>query len=45
MMAPGSARQRKTLLRVLRYGSELRIIVEDFEDPDVWDGHLGFGKQ
>jgi hypothetical protein len=38
------SRTKRAQLRVLRYDSELRIIVEDFEDPDIWDGHLGFRR-
>ena len=30
------------LFRVISYADEFRIIIEDFEDVDSWDGHLGF---
>lgn len=29
-------------LRVIQFAREYRIIVNDFGDPDVWDGRLGF---
>lgn len=32
------------ILRVVRYGDELRIIIQDFSDFDMWDGDLGFRK-
>ena len=37
----------KTLppLRVIRSGKALRLIVQDFSDPDDWDRHLGFRKE
>ncbi|MFV1761497.1 hypothetical protein VWY69_00235 [Phaeobacter sp. A90a-4k] len=31
-------------LRVIRSGDELRLIIEDFEDWDMWNGDLGFRK-
>ncbi len=33
-----------TKLRVVRYRDELRIIIQDYPDLDMWDGDLGFGK-
>lgn len=32
------------IMRVVRHGDELRIIIQDFSDLDMWDGDLGFGK-
>ena len=32
-------------LRVIRSGKVLRLIVQDFSDPDDWDHHLGFRKE
>lgn len=32
------------ILRVVRYEDELRIIIQDFSDLDMWDGDLGFRK-
>ena len=32
------------LLRVIKKYDEYRIIVEDFDDFDMWDHHLGFKK-
>lgn len=32
-------------LRVIRFRREYRIIVDDFEDPDMWDGRLGFRRE
>lgn len=29
-------------LRLIKYGEHFRIIIEDYGDPDMWDGHLGF---
>ncbi len=33
------------LLRMIKIQDEYRIILDDFEDPDMWDHHLGFKKQ
>lgn len=38
------ARQQPQMLRVIRYNGSLRIIVEDFDDPDGWNHDLGFKK-
>jgi hypothetical protein len=34
-----------TPLRVIQFGSSFRLIVDDFDDPDWWDGRLGFRRQ
>lgn len=35
---------RPPLLRVIKFRDEYRIIVQDYVDPDFWDGKLGFKK-
>ena len=32
------------LFRVIKYHDNYRIIIADFDDPDMWDGSLGFRK-
>lgn len=32
-------------LRAIKSGKTLRLIVEDFDDPDEWDHHLGFRRE
>ena len=32
------------LFRVIKYHDDYRIIIDDFNDPDMWDGSLGFRK-
>lgn len=34
-----------TPLRVIQFGKTYRLIIEDYGDPDCWDGRLGFGRQ
>ncbi len=41
----GQKKSNYGILRVIKDGNEYRIIIEDFDDPDMWDGHLGFKKQ
>jgi len=31
-----------TVMRVIKYNQEYRMIVDDYGDPDAWDGSLGF---
>ncbi len=31
-------------IRMIRSGDDLRMIIDDFGDPDMWDHHLGFKK-
>lgn len=38
---PGS---KTGLLRVIRFNEKYRIIIDDFDDPDMWDGDLGFKR-
>lgn len=33
------------LLRVMQYAGKYRLIVEDYEDPDMWDGSFGFKRK
>lgn len=33
---------KNALFRVIKYGKNYRIIIEDYEDLDQWDGGLGF---
>ena len=33
------------VLRVIKYGESYRIIIEDYGDRDMWDGHLGFKRK
>lgn len=33
------------LLRVIQYSNKYRLIIEDYEDPDLWDGSLGFKRK
>jgi len=33
------------LLRVIQYADKYRLIIEDYEDPDMWDGSLGFKRK
>ncbi len=35
----------KALLRIIRHRREIRIIIEDTDTPQLWDGDLGFRKQ
>lgn len=35
---------QNTILRVILYDTEYRMIIEDFSDYDEWDGDLGFQK-
>ncbi len=32
-------------LRVIQYAEKYRLIIEDYEDPDMWDGSLGFKQK
>ena len=32
-------------LRVIKVGRNYHLILEDFDDPDLWDHHLGFKKK
>ncbi len=34
-----------TLLRVIQFGKTYRLIIEDYGDPDCWDGRLGFRRR
>ena len=34
--------QTNSQFRVIKYADSYRIIVDDYDDPDMWDGHLGF---
>lgn len=36
--------QELSPLRVIQFGKQYRIIVDDFGDPDEWDGRLGFKR-
>jgi len=33
------------ILRVIQYAGKYRLIIEDYEDPDMWDGSLGFKQK
>jgi hypothetical protein len=33
------------MLRVIQYAEKYRLIIEDYEDPDMWDGSLGFKQK
>lgn len=33
------------VLRVISFNGKFRIIVDDYEDPDMWDGNLGFKRE
>ena len=41
---PKEKDSKVNLLRVIKYKNIYRIIIDDFDDPDMWDGHLGFRK-
>lgn len=34
-----------TPLRVIQFGQTYRLIIEDYGDPDCWDGRLGFRRR
>jgi hypothetical protein len=33
------------ILRVIQFAGKYRLIIEDYEDPDMWDGSLGFKQK
>ncbi|AJQ94770.1 hypothetical Protein YC6258_02732 [Gynuella sunshinyii YC6258] len=33
------------MLRVIQYAENYRLIIEDYDDPDMWDGSLGFKQK
>ena len=39
---PVNSTSKNGMLRVIQYAESYRLIVEDYDDPDMWDGSLGF---
>lgn len=33
---------KNTVFRVIQYAGNYRLVIGDYEDPDIWDGDLGF---
>ncbi|WP_027710130.1 hypothetical protein [Zooshikella ganghwensis] len=37
-------KSKSGMLRVIQYAEKYRLIIEDYEGLDMWDGSLGFKK-